>query len=55
MNATKKRKITKKGYLLLGAILICILISLTAFLITQQKKVPRFLRRKLSQSPRWKK
>lgn len=38
MNATKKRKITKKGYLLLGAILICILISLTAFLITQQKK-----------------
>lgn len=38
MNATKKRKITKKGYLLLGAILICLLISLTAFLITQQKK-----------------
>lgn len=38
MNATKKRKITKKGYLLLGAILICILISLTAFLIIQQKK-----------------
>ena len=38
MNATKERKITKKGYLLLGAILICILISLTAFLITQQKK-----------------
>lgn len=38
MNATKKRKITKKGYLLLGAILICLLISLTAFLIIQQKK-----------------
>ena len=38
MNATKERKITKEGYLLLGAILICILISLTAFLITQQKE-----------------
>ena len=39
MNATKERKITKKGYLLLGAILICILISLTAFPHNTAEKV----------------
>lgn len=40
MYATKERKITKRGYLVLGAILVCILIVLMFLFIPRQNRNP---------------